>query len=191
MTAGFHAEVLYTAGYAAALVGIAFALEWLAQSTHRRSERLRVAGFTYHHELDLWQCPTGQHLQRSASDERRRVVVYRASGHACNACHCKPNCTDSQDGREIEHRLDSWVQSELRRFHRGLSLVLLLLAAVLLGLEMRAADTRRDWMMLWALLLPIVLLGGRLMITFLAREPSASAPDAAQAEPGAMNWRRG
>ena len=89
MIGGFHIEVLYTAGYAVLLVGIAFVLELLARRSHEMAEQIHVAGFSYHRELDVWKCPTGQHLGRSASDERRRIVVYQAPGHVCNVCHCK------------------------------------------------------------------------------------------------------
>ncbi len=170
MTAGFHFEVLYTAAYAVVLVGIAFALELLARRSHKMAEQIHVAGFSYHPELDVWKCPTGQHLGRRATNERWGIVVYQAPAHVCKVCHCKPGCTDSDEGRQIEHHLDSWLKSELRRFHRGLSLVLLLLAGLLLAFEMRWADTHRDWLVLWALIIPILLLGGRLVSEFLARE---------------------
>ena len=168
MMGGFHVEVLLTVGYGILLVGIAFALELLARRSHRMAEQLQVVGFSYHPELDVWKCPNGEHLQRRASDEPRRIAVYQAPAHVCNACHCKTNCTDSNDGRQIEHRLDSWLRSELRRFHRGLSLVLLLLAGVLLAFEMRGADTPRDWAVLWALSLLILFLGARLLTEFFA-----------------------
>jgi hypothetical protein len=170
MMGGFHVEVLYTAGYAVLLVGIAFVLQHLGRRSHKMAEQIHVAGFSYHPELDVWKCPTGQHLGRRASDERWGIVVYQAPAHVCNACHCKPGCTDSDEGRQIEHHLDSWLKSELRRFHRAFSLVLLLIAGVLLVFEMRGADTRRDWLVLWALVIPIFLLGGWLVSEFLAGE---------------------
>lgn len=171
MMDGFHVEVLYTAGYAVLLVGIAFVLELLARRSHKMAEQIPMVGFSYHPELDVWKCPTGQHLGRRATDERWGIVVYQAPAHVCNACHCKPACTESDDGRRIERRLDSWLQSELHRFHRALSLVLLLLAGVLLVFEMRGADTRRDWAILSALILPIFLFGARLLSKFFAAEP--------------------
>ena len=180
MIAGFHFEVLYTAGYAVVLVGVAFALELLARRSHKMAEQMRVVGFSYHPELDVWKCPTGQHLGRRSTNENERwgIVVYQAPAHVCHVCHCKPACTDSDEGRQIEHHLDSWLKSELRRFHRGLSLLLLLLAGLLLAFEMRGTDTRGDWLVLWALVVPILLLGGRLLSEFLATErkqPHSSA----------------
>jgi hypothetical protein len=45
-------------------------------------------------------------------------------------------CTESEEGREIEHHPDSWLESEIARFHRGISLALLFLAGLLLVVEM-------------------------------------------------------
>ncbi len=47
----------------------------------------------------------------------------------------KLNCTDSDTGRLLQRRLDPWFESEIRRFHRGISLTLLFLATVLLLAE--------------------------------------------------------
>jgi hypothetical protein len=44
----------------------------------------------------------------------------------------KEMCTASDDGREIEHCPSAWLQSELARFQRGISLTLLFLAELLL-----------------------------------------------------------
>jgi DDE family transposase len=170
MIHGMHPDVLMVAGYAVVLVGVAAVLELMARQSHRLSEQFHVAGFTFHPQLDAWKCPAGQHLARKESDYGRRVILYQAPAHACNACHCKPDCTDSDDGRKIERRLDSWLRSEVRRFHRGLSLVLLLLAALILAAEMGSRDTSRDWFVLSVLLLLIVTSSMRLLATFLAHE---------------------
>lgn len=97
------------------------------------------------------------------------MVTYRAPAHVCNACHCRGNYTDSEDGRRIKHRLDSWLQSELRRFHRGISVVLLLLAGLILAAQMSRQDTSADWLVILGLLLPIATFGTRLLTVFLAR----------------------
>jgi hypothetical protein len=165
---GFHLDVLFGATYAVFLVAVAAILERVALHSHRLSRQMEVAGFKYHTVHDRWECPTGQYLERHQTDQRLRIVTYRAPAHACNACQCRGNCTDSDDGRRIEHRLDSWLQSELRRFHRGISLVLLLLAGLILAAEMSTQNTFRDWLMIVGLLLPIVTLGARLFRAFLA-----------------------
>src|SRR5262245_17711654 len=63
------------------------------------------------------------------------TALYRAPAVTCNSCSLKLNCTDSDAGRLLERRLDTWIDSELRRFHRGMSFTLLLLATVLLAAE--------------------------------------------------------
>jgi hypothetical protein len=169
MIHGIHTDVLMVAAYALLLAAAAAVLELVARQSHRMAERFHVAGFTYHPQFDLWRCPTGQHLERKEADYARRIVRYQALAHACNSCHCKADCTDSADGRQIEHHLDSWLESELRRFHRGLSLVLLLLAGLILAFEMRDRDTLRDWMVLGGLILPITGFGTRLLTEFVSR----------------------
>jgi hypothetical protein len=143
MIPGVHVEVVLAASYAIFLVGVAFVLELLARHSYKRSERYRNSGFVYFQKMDLWECPAGRQLLRTETDYQRRIVHYRAPAHACNTCSLKNNCTDSNDGRLLKSHLDSWIESELRRFHRGISLVLLLLATVILVAEtVRHAEPR-------------------------------------------------
>lgn len=167
MIEGFHAEVLMAGGYVLFLLAVAALLEWLARHSHRRSEQMRVVGFKFHQEFDRWECPTGQPLRRHSTDHQRRIVRYRAPGHVCNACHKKIDCTDSQEGREIEHRVDSWVQSEIRRFHRGISVALVLLAGMILVAEVVRYNHSWDLLLLGSLLVVISALGMRLASGFL------------------------
>ena len=85
---------------------------------NQRSRQYQTAGFTYHQHLNVWECPAGQYLKLWAFDSQRRIAQYRAEAKACNSCVLKKNCTDSEDGRKLEHHLDSWLQSEVRRFHQ-------------------------------------------------------------------------
>lgn len=167
MIHGIHIEVLLAAGYALLLLGVAATLEWLARHSHRRSEHYRHSGFVYHRKLDVWECPTGHHLTRVETDFERKIARYRAPAHKCNVCHCKKDCTDSNSGRELESRLDAWLQSELHRFHRGISLALLLLAVIILVAEIFRHRTPRDWLVLVSLLLPIAIVGSRSFAAFL------------------------
>ena len=166
MIQGIHIEVLLAAGYALLLVTIAALLQWLARRVHRRSEQSRHSGFTFHRKLDVWECPTGHHLQRVDTDFERKIARYRAPAHKCNACHCKKDCTDSDTGRELESRMDAWLESEMRRFHTGISLALLLLAACFLVAEMFQNRGGRDWLVLAPLLFPIVFIGSRCFVAF-------------------------
>ena len=170
MIFGIHIEVVLAASYALFLVGVAWALELLAQHSHKRSERYRNSGFVYFHEMDLWECPAGRQLLRTETDYQRRVVHYRASADDCNACSLKNNCTDSNDGRLLKTQLDSWVESELRRFHRGISLVLLLLATIILGASAVRHDALRELVIVGCLLLPVGLAGTKLLASFLTRQ---------------------
>jgi hypothetical protein len=89
------------------------------------------------------------------TDHQRRVTTYRAPASACNSCSLKLNCTDSDEGRLLERRLDTWLESELRQFHRAISLVLLLLATVILLGEIGRNSSLQDRGALVALLLPL------------------------------------
>ncbi|MGH9757955.1 MAG: hypothetical protein ACRD4M_09470 [Candidatus Acidiferrales bacterium] len=173
MISGVHVEVLLAAAYAIFLASVAFLLEMLARHSHRRSEHYRHSGFTYCRKMDLWECPAGRELHRIETDYQRRVVHYRAPAHVCNACSLKANCTDSNEGRLLESRLDAWVESELRRFHRGISLVLLLLAMILLLAESARHDGFRDLLIVGCLLVPVTVAETKLFASFLTRQNDA------------------
>lgn len=133
LPAAVHPEIWLGAGYAVILVMAALGLEWMARRAHDRSEEYELSGFVYHRDLDVWECPSGQHLLPSSTDYLRQLVRYRARPTACNSCPLKSLCTDSDDGREIVRPLATWPHSEVARFHRGLSLLLLLLAGLVLA----------------------------------------------------------
>ncbi|MEW6635307.1 MAG: hypothetical protein AB1425_00675 [Actinomycetota bacterium] len=131
-----HFEVFLAAGYAVFLIGVALGLDLMAHHSHKRSERFRTAGFTYHPTHDAWICPQDQLLVRDYTDYERRLVVYRGRPLICNSCPVKAECTDSDEGREVRRAMDPWPHSEAGRFHRGISLVIALLAAAMLVVEM-------------------------------------------------------
>ena len=172
MISGVHIEVLLAAIYAVFLAGVAFLLEMLAQHSHKRSERYRNSGFVYFQKLDLWECPAGRQLLRIDTDYQRRIVHYRAPADACNACSLKNNCTDSNEGRLLKSHLDSWVESELRRFHRGISLVLLFLATIILVAEAVRNAAPRDLFIVGCLLVPVSVAGTKLFASFLTHQGS-------------------
>ena len=173
MIAGVHDEVLLAVSYATFLVGVAFALELLARHSHKRSEAYRNAGFVYRQKLDLWECPVGRQLLRSETDYRLRIFHYRAPAETCNACSLKNNCTDSNEVRRLETGLDSWLESELRRFHRGISLALLLLATVILLAEAVRHAEPRDLVLVVCLLVPLCIVETKLFSSFLERQNDA------------------
>ena len=172
MISGVHVEVVLAAGYAIFLVGVAFVLEHLARHSHKRSERYRNSGFVYFQKMDLWECPAGRQLLRTETDYQHRIVHYRAPANACNACSLKNNCTDSEEGRLLESRLDSWLESELRRFHRGISLALLVLATVMLLAETVRHAEPRELLVVGSLLIPVSIAETKLFASLLARRES-------------------
>lgn len=166
MIAGVHLEVWLICGYAVFLLFTASVLEHLAWHCHRRSHRIRTAGFNYRREFDAWECPAGQFLARAAIDHRRQIVVYRAPARACNLCTLKATCTDSDEGREIVSQPDAWLRSEIGRFHRGISLTLCILAALITAVEIPRRHARVDGLLLCATLL-LVLVAARRTVSAL------------------------
>lgn len=173
---GLHLEVFLALAYVLFLTGVAFLLECLARRSQERAEGYRNSGFIYFRELDYWECPAGHQLVQLNTDHQRRVTTYRAPASACNSCSLKFNCTDSEEGRLLERRLDTWLESELRQFHRGMSLALLLLATVILLAELGRYPQLRDREALVGLLLPLGLVQLKLLPSLRSprREPGVS-----------------
>jgi hypothetical protein len=161
-------EVLAVGGYALGLVAIGLGLDLLARTTHRRSDAYRTAGFTYRPELDHWVCPRGEQLWPHEYDPDRRLVRYRARAQVCNRCPVKDRCTDSNEGREIAHALDPWPRSEAGRFHRGIALVPIALAAVIVVGEAIRRPSPADLGVLAGIALLTALAGFRLLADFRA-----------------------
>jgi hypothetical protein len=165
------AEVLLAAGYAMVLVVGAFALEWLSAHTHRRALRYRTAGFAYDATHDHWRCPEDQHLWPHEFDAERRLVRYRARAHVCNACPRKADCTDSEHGREIVRPVDTWPHSEAGRFHRAISILLVVLGVLVLVLEAARHHAPAEAALL-AGLLAVAALAARLLLRDLRAHPA-------------------
>ena len=155
-----HPEVLIVGGYAVILLVVAAALDWLAQHSQRRSERFRTAGFRYLPQHDAWTCSEDAMLWPMEYDKEHHLVRYRAKPSVCNACQVKPRCTSSPHGREVTRAVAPWPHSEAGRFHRGMSMVLVGLAAVLL-LVAGARHPQPATLVLGVPLLFAVLLGYR------------------------------
>ena len=155
-----HPEVVLVGGYAVVLLAVAAALDWLAQHSQRRSERFRTAGFRYLPQHDAWTCSEDAMLWPMEYDKEHHLVRYRAKPSVCNACHVKPRCTSSPHGREVTRAVAPWPHSEAGRFHRGMSMVLVGLAAVLL-LVAGARHPQPATLVLGVPLLFAVLLGYR------------------------------
>jgi len=181
VTGSVDASTWMASGYALFLACTALALELLARRSHRRAEQYQMAGFRYDQELDAWHCPTGKRLHRAEVHTNRSTIVYRAPAHHCNCCHIKSRCTDSDNGRSVERRLDSWLDSELRRFHIGISLALLILAASILAIELAVHRQDSDRLVLSAVLAIVIVPGVRIGFPFFRFLPrSHSEPGSGQ-----------
>jgi hypothetical protein len=153
-TEGLHIEALLAGAYALLLLAIAFGVERLAHRMHTRTQAYETEGFTYQPHLDAWQCPAGAHLLQVAIEHEWRLARYRAPATTCNHCPLKSGCTDSDQGRELTRNLDTWLESEIGRFHNGLALVLLVLAGLITSLALVRNHAQADILVL----LPATLL---------------------------------
>ena len=89
------------AGYAVALVLVAYGIDRMARRAHTTLQDKHTAGFTYHDAHDAWLCPEDQWLWPQSFDPDNRVMRYRGSASVCNSCPVKATCTTSDDGREM------------------------------------------------------------------------------------------
>jgi hypothetical protein len=164
-----HPEVLLMGGYAVLLLAAALGIERMARFSQARSEEYRTLGFVYHEKRDAWECPEGEYLWRSTGDPDRSFVRYRAKAHVCNTCPSKKNCTDSNDGREIRRSLLPWPHSEVGRFHRGLSLSLVLLAGLIIVVEALRHHGPAELIVLGVLFVAVMAMGQHMLSAFRAR----------------------
>ncbi len=170
MINGLHLEVVLALAYAFFLAGVAAVLEAVARRSQNRAEGYRNAGFVHVRELNYWQCPMGHRLLPLTARPHRGTTFYKAPASACNSCSLKHNCTDSDDGRVLMSRLDNWLHSELRKFHRAISFALLFLAMVLLTAEVFRYDASRDREALALVLIPLGFVLLRLATSLVPRQ---------------------
>ena len=79
-------------------------------------------------------------------------------------------------GREIEGHLDSWIESELQRFHRGISLALMFLAVLILVIEMVRHNRLEELLLLAVILAPIGAMGSHLARAYFGDQTSGMGP---------------
>jgi hypothetical protein len=181
-----HPETELALGYALFLLLVALGIEVVARFSHHRLRHSKTAGFRFDSGVRAWQCPQGNFLWLYEVDAQSRLVRYRAEARHCNRCDIKHTCTDSDDGRELTHSFEDWAESEMSRFHRGLCLMLLVLAGFVLAVALA-----RHW---HGTLEPTVLATTGLLVVFAAlrvwerlRKPpgQAGTPLAAPFKPAA------
>ena len=189
-----HVEVYFAAGYAAFLLCVAVGLDVLARHSHARSLRYRNAGFTYHPAHDAWICPEDQILTRTETDHEKRLVRYHARPQICNHCPARSDCTDSEHGREVVRAMDPWPHSEAGRFHRGISLVVALIAALILAAETLRNHAPPELAVLGAALVVVALTLWHLHAAFRttpANFPASRAMPSLPEEQPLVGYRKG
>lgn len=173
---GIQPEVFLVSGYAIFLLSFAIGLDLLARHSHVRSERYRTAGFTYHPSHDAWICPEDEILLRSEVDHGRRLIRYRGRPQICNHCPSKADCTDSDEGREVVRAMDPWPHSEAGRFHRGISLAVVLIAGLILAAEAIRNHAPIELAILGAVLAAVMLVAWHLHAAFRATPANFPTP---------------
>ncbi|MEP7368134.1 MAG: hypothetical protein ABI662_00680 [Dermatophilaceae bacterium] len=170
-----HPEVLIVGAYSLLLLAVAAILDAMGAHAQRRSERFRTSGFRYLPQHDVWTCSEDAMLWPMEYDEQHHLVRYRAKASVCNACHVKPDCTSSSRGREVTRAVAPWPHSEAGRFHRGISLALVALAAVLLVVA-GVRHPQPPTLVLGLPLVFVILLGLRYSAHFRATPANFPAP---------------
>lgn len=105
-------------------------LEFLASAHFHRAERYAHTGFAYDVELDRYECPQGELLTLHTFDDRNKLAIYKAPARSCNECVLKTFCAPHDEGRRVYRTLAEFHETDVGRFHRGLSLIILAVALV-------------------------------------------------------------
>src|SRR5262249_39784164 len=103
-------------------------LEFLARVHFHRAERYAHVGFAYDTELDRYECPQGELLTLQTFDDRNKLAIYKAPASSCNQCVLKEFCTPHDRGRHVYRSLSEFHETDVGRFHRCISLIVLGLA---------------------------------------------------------------
>jgi hypothetical protein len=115
-------EVWLLVGYAAVVLVAARVTEALAAAHFRRARRFAEHGFDYDAGADHYRCPHGERLSLNVIASDNRVAVYRAPASRCARCPSKASCTPHDEGRHIYRPLAEWAETDVGRFHQGVSL---------------------------------------------------------------------
>lgn len=122
--------VLLVSGYAALLLVIAWAFDHMGRRSAKRSAAWRTGNFVYHEDQDAWRCHEDQWLWPASFDPDKRVIRYQGQHAICGRCPSKDECSPTPGPRELTRQLDPWPHSEAGRFHRGIALVPVALAVL-------------------------------------------------------------
>lgn len=126
-------EVWLVLGYVTVVLVGARLAEALAQRHFERARRYAEHGFEYDADADHYHCPQGERLVLHVVEPENRLAVYRAPASSCNGCALKASCTPHDEGRHLYRPLAAWAETDVGRFHRRLSLLMIGVAAIFSG----------------------------------------------------------
>ena len=69
--------------------------------------------------------PAGRVLTLHTFDDRDRLAIYKAPASSCNECVLKAFCTPHDEGRHVFRSLAEFHETDVGRFHRWLSRIVL------------------------------------------------------------------
>ena len=149
-------------------------LEFLARAHFHRAQRYAHTGFAYDVELDRYECPQGELLTLHTFDDRNKLAIYKAPASSCNECVLKAFCAPHDEGRHVYRSLAEFHETDVGRFHRWLSLIILAVALAFSAGGMLAWWNKPgEWLLVIATGISLVLLW-----LDAARRPGKSGNDA-------------
>jgi hypothetical protein len=145
--------------YVLALWTGGWVLELLARSHFHRAQTSSHAGFAYDVELDRYECPQGELLTLHTFDDRNKLAIYKAPASSCNECALKQFCTPRDEGRRVYRSLAEFHETDVGRFHRWLSLIILVVALTFsAGGVLAWWNKPGEWLLVVATAVSLVLL---------------------------------
>lgn len=146
-------------GYIVILWVGGMALESLARVHFHRAQQHGHRGFKYDTDVDRYECPQGELLTLQTFDDRNKLAIYKAPASSCNQCVLKEFCTPHDEGRHVYRSLAEFHETDVGRFHRWLSLIVLGLALAFSGGGVIARWNKPDeWLLALATGVSLVLL---------------------------------
>lgn len=155
-----------------------WALESLARAHFHRAERYAHTGFSYDTELDRYECPQGELLTLHTFDDLNKLAIYKAPASSCNECVLKEFCTPHDAGRHVFRSLAEFHETDVGRFHRWLSLLILSMAtAFSIGGVFAWWNKPGEWLAVIAAGISLVLLWLDVRDAPARRQPTGSLID--------------
>ena len=119
--------------YVALVLAGARIVEFVAKKHYERARNFAVQGFEYLAEEDQYRCPEGEHLKLLKRDNENRLAIYQIRT-SCQFCRLKEFCAPHSDARQVTRSLATWAEAEVGKFHRRISAIMLLAAALVCAL---------------------------------------------------------